>query len=87
MPHLREEELHVFRKKHEEAAGNFKGQNRRVGGHGMKTLLDKANAQLEQATRGGADRCDIMYAAGYRQAIIDVARKLKAEGLDELEEE
>ena len=53
----------------------------------MKALLQKANDQLEQATRGGTDRCDIMYAAGYRQAIIDVVRKLKAEGLDELEEE
>ena len=53
----------------------------------MKTLLEKANTQLEQATCGGADRCDIMYAAGYRQAIIDAARKLNDEGLDELEEE
>jgi hypothetical protein len=53
----------------------------------MKTLLQKANTQLEQATRGGADRCDIMYAAGYRQAILDVVRKLNDEGLEELEEE
>lgn len=51
----------------------------------MKRLLDKANAQLEQATRCGSDRCDIMYAAGYRQAIIDVVRKLNDEGLEELE--
>jgi hypothetical protein len=53
----------------------------------MKALLKKANEQLEQATRGGVDRTEIMYAAGYRQAIIDVARKLKEEGLDELEDE
>ena len=56
-------------------------------GDGMKTLLEKADTQLEQATRGGDDRCDIMYAAGYRQAILDVARKLNDEGLDELEDE
>lgn len=53
----------------------------------MKELLRKANTQLEQATCNGADRCDIMYAAGYRQAIIDVARKLNDEGLEELEDE
>ena len=87
MPHLCEEELHVFRKKHEEAVGSFTGKNRRVGRDGMKELLRKANTQLEQATRGGADRCDIMYAAGYRQAIIDVYRKLNDEGLEELEDE
>lgn len=52
----------------------------------MKELLRKANTQLEQATRGNADRCDIMYAAGYRQAIIDAARKLNDEGLEELED-
>lgn len=87
MPRLREEEFDLFCQKLKKAAGRFTGQNRGVGGDGMKTLLKKANTQLEQATRGNADRCDIMYAAGYRQAIIDVARKLNDEGLDELEDE
>lgn len=87
MPHLCEEEFDVFLQKFKKAAGSFAGQNRGVGGDGMKELLRKANTQLEQATRGGADRCDIMYAAGYRQAILDVVRKLNDEGLDELEDE
>ncbi len=52
----------------------------------MKDLLGKANENLEKALVGGHSN-SVSYAAGYRQAILDVARKLKEEGLDELEDE
>ena len=51
----------------------------------MKKLLEKANNSLEKALAGGHSN-SVSYAAGYRQAILDVAKKLKEEGLDELED-
>ena len=51
----------------------------------MKKLLEKANESLEKALAGGHSN-SVSYAAGYRQAILDAARKLKEEGLDELED-
>lgn len=52
----------------------------------MKKLLEKASENLEKALDGGQSN-SVSYAVGYRQAILDVAKKLKEEGLDELEDE
>ena len=53
----------------------------------MKDLLKTAQQHLADACKGVEDDCSIRYWAGYMAAIRDVDRKLKTEGLDELEEE
>lgn len=53
----------------------------------MKKLLQEANERLENAIRGDKDPANVSYAIGYRQAILDAAKRLKEEGLDELEDE
>ena len=53
----------------------------------MKDLLKTAQNKLEEACKGTEDICSVRYHLGYIQAIKDVDRKLKTEGLDELEDE
>ncbi len=52
----------------------------------MKELYKIAAKKLEQACKGKEDMCSIRFWSGYLAAIRDVNRKLKAEGLDELED-
>lgn len=53
----------------------------------MKKLLETAQQHLADACKGVEDDCSIRYWAGYMAAIRDVDRKLKTEGIDELEDE
>jgi hypothetical protein len=52
----------------------------------MRELYAAAKAKLEAACKGQEDVCSVRYYAGYLQAIKDIDRRLKANGLDELEE-
>ena len=52
----------------------------------MKDLIKIAQNKLEQACKGTEDMYSIRFWAGYLAAIRDVDRKLKAEGLDDLED-
>lgn len=52
----------------------------------MKDLLKTAQKKLEEACKGTEDICSIRFWSGYLAAIRDVDRKLKYEGLDELED-
>lgn len=53
----------------------------------MKKLLETAQKNLDAACKGAEDVCSIRYWAGYKQAVLDAAKKLREEGLDELEDE
>lgn len=53
----------------------------------MKELLKTAQEKLNEACKGCEDVCSIRYYMGYIQAIKDIDKKLKTEGLDELEED
>ena len=53
----------------------------------MKDLLRKAQENLTNACEEREDVCSIRYHLGYIQALKDVDRKMKTEGLDELEGE
>ena len=53
----------------------------------MKDLLKTAQQHLTDACKGVEDYCSIRYWAGYIKAIKDIDRKLKTEGIDELEDE
>lgn len=53
----------------------------------MKQILETAKQHLTEACKGIEDDCSIRFWAGYIKAIKDIDRKLKTEGLDELEEE
>jgi hypothetical protein len=52
----------------------------------MKDLLKTAQNKLEQACKGYEDMNSVSFWSGYLAAIRDVDRKLKYEGLDELED-
>lgn len=52
----------------------------------MKDLLETAKNNLEQACKGSDDICAVCFWSGYLVAIRDINKKLKAEGLDELED-
>lgn len=52
----------------------------------MKDLLKTAQEKLNDACKGHEDVCSVRYHLGYIQAIKDVNRKLKTEGIDELED-
>lgn len=52
----------------------------------MKDLLKTAQQHLTDACKGVEDDCSIRYWAGYIKAIKDIDRKLKTEGIDELED-
>jgi gamma-glutamyl phosphate reductase len=51
----------------------------------MKELLKAAQQKLDDACKGVEDVCSIRYYMGYAQAIRDVNKKLRLEGLEELE--
>lgn len=51
----------------------------------MRELLKTAQQKLDDACKGTEDVCSIRFYMGYLQALRDADRKLKAEGLDELE--
>lgn len=53
----------------------------------MKKLLETAQQHLDDACKGVEDDCSIRFWAGYIKAIKDIDRKLKTEGIDELEDE
>ena len=52
----------------------------------MKELLEMARMRLDNACKGHDDIGAVSYQLGYIQAIKDIDRKLKTEGLDELED-
>lgn len=52
----------------------------------MRDLLKTAQQHLDDACKGVEDDCSIRYWAGYIKAIKDIDRKLKADGIDELED-
>lgn len=52
----------------------------------MKDLMKTAQKNLENACDGREDVCSIRYHLGYIQAIKDIDKKLKEEGIDELED-
>lgn len=52
----------------------------------MKQILETAQQHLADACKGIEDDCSIRYWAGYIKAIKDIDRKLKTEGIDELED-
>jgi hypothetical protein len=51
----------------------------------MRELLKTAQQKLDDACKGVEDVCSIRYYMGYAQAIRDVNKKLRLEGLEELE--
>ncbi len=54
----------------------------------MRELLNKAKNRLESVSkgaRGTEDMNSVCYEMGYMQAIRDVNKKLRIEGLEELE--
>jgi hypothetical protein len=53
----------------------------------MRELLKAARTRLDNACKGHDDIGAVSYQLGYIQAIKDVNRKLKLEGLDELGED
>lgn len=53
----------------------------------MNDLLKAAQKNLEESCKGSEDVCGIRYWAGYMAAIKDIDKKLKTEGIDELEDE
>ncbi len=53
----------------------------------MRKLMEAAQNNLSESCKGMEDVCSIRYWAGYIAALKDVDRKLKTEGLDELEGE
>ncbi len=54
----------------------------------MREMLKAAQMRLDNACKGERDDIGaISYQLGYIQAIKDIDRKLKLEGLDELEDE
>lgn len=52
----------------------------------MKELYEKAAKNMEAACKGSDDMCAVCFWSGYLVAIRDINKKLKAEGLDELED-
>lgn len=52
----------------------------------MKKLLEQARRNLTEACKGMEEDCSIRFWAGYIKAIKDIDRKLKTEGIDELED-
>lgn len=54
-------------------------------GNIMRELLKIAQKKLDEACKGTEDVCSIRYYMGYAQAIRDVNKKLRLEGLEELE--
>lgn len=52
----------------------------------MKKLLETAQKKLEDACKGHEDFCSVSWHMGYIQAIKDADKKMKEEGLDELED-
>lgn len=53
----------------------------------MKELMKEAQRKLEQACNGYEDVCSIRWHMGYIQAIKDIDKKLKEEGIDPLEDD
>ena len=53
----------------------------------MKKLLEQAQNKLREACKGCEDVCSVRYHLGYIQAIKDIDKKLKTEGIDKLEDE
>ena len=53
----------------------------------MRELLKEAKKRLEAASKGAEDLNSVCYEMGYMQAIRDVNKKLRIEGLEELEAE
>lgn len=53
----------------------------------MKDLLKAAHEKLNEACKGHEDICSIRYHMGYIRAIKDIDKKLKTDGIDELENE
>lgn len=51
----------------------------------MKDLLREAQKKLDDACKGYEDVCSIRYYMGYIQALKDIDKKLKEEGIDPLE--
>lgn len=51
----------------------------------MRELLKTAQKKLDDAGKGTEDVNSICYYMGYAQAIRDVNKKLRLEGLEELE--
>lgn len=51
----------------------------------MRELLKTAQKKLDDACKGMEDTDSIRYYMGYAQAIRDVNKKLRIEGLEELE--
>jgi hypothetical protein len=51
----------------------------------MRELLKTAQKKLDDACKGMEDTAAIRYYMGYAQAIRDVNKKLRIEGLEELE--
>lgn len=52
----------------------------------MRNLLEAAQKKLAEACKDREDFCSVCWHMGYIQAIKDAAKKLKEEGLDELED-
>ena len=52
----------------------------------MKKLLEQAQNKLREACKGCENVCSVRYHLVYIQAIKDIDKKLKTEGLDELED-